>query len=158
EAPSIEGSQGNCHVCGYEGENGAITMRGEDRLNIRVLRDITGKPERCERYPDPAQRQRADHHHPKGDWQLLAQPTHRAHVLLVTHRRDDRASTEEQKGLEEGVGEEVENPKAIGAGAQADEHVAELRAGRIGDDLLDVVLNQANGGGEKRGYPAHDFD
>ena len=31
----------------------------------------------------------------KGDWQLLSEPTHRAHVLLVMHRGDHRAAAKE---------------------------------------------------------------
>ena len=51
----------------------------------------------------------------------------------------------------EGVGEEVEHGALVGADAGGNEHVAELRAGRIGDHPLDVVLRQADGGGEQGG-------
>ena len=80
---------------------------------------------------------------------VLAQAAHLAHVLLVMHRGDDRARAEEQQRLEEGVGEQVEDAEAVAADAEADEHVAELRAGRIGDDALDVVLHEADGRGEE---------
>jgi hypothetical protein len=56
-----------------------------------------------------------------------------AHVLLVVHGVDDAARAEEQERLEEGVSEEVEHRRAIGADAGGEEHVAELRAGRISD-------------------------
>ena len=39
----------------------------------------------------------------------------------------------------------------IGADAERHEHVAELRAGRIGDDALDVVLHEADGRREEGG-------
>ena len=62
---------------------------------------------------------------------------------------DHRAGAEEQQRLEEGVGEQVEHRRRIGADARGQEHVAELRAGRIGDHPLDVVLRQADRGGEQ---------
>ena len=45
-----------------------------------------GEANRGERNADAGQRQRADHHHPEGERDLVAQPAHRAHVLLVMHR------------------------------------------------------------------------
>ena len=65
------------------------------------------------------------------------------------HRGDDRAAAKEQQALEEGVRKKVENAEAVAANAEADEHVAELRARRIGDDLLDVHLNPGDGRSEE---------
>ena len=91
------------------------------------------------------QRQRADDHHDIGIRDAVLQAAHVPHVLLVMHGEDHRAGAEEQQRLEEGVREQVEHADRIGADAHGDEHVAELRAGRIGDDALDVVLHQADG-------------
>ncbi len=66
------------------------------------------------------------------------------------HGHDHGAGAEEQQRLEEGVGEQVEHADRIGAHAHGDEHVAELRAGRIGDDALDVVLHEPDGRREQR--------
>ena len=82
---------------------------------------------------------------------LRRETAHVAHVLLVMHGVDHGAGTKEQQRLEEGVGEQVEDADAVGADAAGDEHVAELRAGRVGDDALDVVLDEADGRGEERG-------
>ena len=82
---------------------------------------------------------------------MLPQAAIEAHVLFVVHGMDHRAGTEEQQRLEEGVGEQVEHRRAIGTAAGGEEHVAELRAGRISDHPLDVVLHHANGRGEQRG-------
>ena len=103
---------------------------------------------------DAGQRQRADHHHPVGRGDQRAQAAHLAHVLLVGDGMDDRARAEEQQRLEEGMGEQVEDRRRVEAQAERHEHVAELRAGRIGDDALDVVLHQADGRGEEGGEGA----
>ena len=65
---------------------------------------------------------------------------------------------EEQQRLEEGMRDEVEHRGLIGRDAGRKEHVAELRAGRIGDDFLDVVLRHADAGGEDAGGAADHHD
>ena len=50
----------------------------------------------------------SDEHHGVGNRDLAGDAAHIAHVLLVMHRVDDRASAKEQQRLEEGVGEQVE--------------------------------------------------
>ena len=81
-----------------------------------------------------------------------------AHVLLVMHGDDDRAGSEEQKRFEEGVSEQVEDADRIASDAEPDEHIAELRARRIGDDALDVVLDEADRRREKRRGRADEND
>ncbi len=107
---------------------------------------------------EAGQRQAADPHHHIGGLDVLPQAAHVAHVLLAADGMDHRAGAEEQQGLEEGMGEQVEDRGRIGRDAQREEHVAELRAGRIGDHALDVVLRQADGGGEEGGRGADHGD
>ena len=87
---------------------------------------------------------------------LMAQAAHLAHVLLAAHRMDDGARAEEQAGLEERVGHQVEDAGGVRAHADRREHVAELADGRVGEHLLDVVLRDADSRGEQRGQRADD--
>ena len=67
----------------------------------------------------------------------------------------DRAGTEEKAGLEEGVGEQMEDAAREVAGTDAHEHETELTDGGVGEDLLEVVLAQGDHGREERGQRAH---
>ncbi len=87
---------------------------------------------------------------------MLTQPAVIAHILLVVHRVDDRPRAQEQQRLEEGMREQVEHRRSVGAHARGEEHVAQLRAGRIGDHPLDVPLRRADRGGKYAGRRAHD--
>ena len=55
---------------------------------------------------------------------------------------DDATRTKEQQGFKEGVCEEVEHRRAVGRHARREEHVTELRAGRISDHALNIVLRE----------------
>ncbi len=100
---------------------------------------------------DPRDGQGADQEGPEGHRYLAAQPAHLPHVLLPGHGVDHRARAEEQQRLEEGVGEEVEHRHPERAHAAGQEHVAELADRRVGQDLLDVGLDEGHGGPQERG-------
>jgi len=53
---------------------------------------------------------------------------------------DDGSGAQEEKGLEKGMGREVEDPCGKGSHSHGGEHIAELTHGRISQDLLDIVL------------------
>ena len=142
QAPGIEGGQAGGDVGAQEGIDRAVAVRGECRLDDRVLGNEAGKTERREGMPTPVSESVPIIIIQNVNGIALPQPAHLAHVLLVMHRGDHRARAEEQQRLEEGMGEEVEHAEAVAADAEADEHVAELRAGRIGDHPLDVVLDE----------------
>src|SRR2546428_525889 len=69
---------------------------------------------------------------------VLAQTAHLAHVLLAAAAVDHRAGTEEETGLEEGVGHDMENRRGERADARGQEHESELRDRRVGQHFLDV--------------------
>jgi hypothetical protein len=92
----------------------------------------------------------ADEEGPVGLRHVLLEPAHLAHVLLAAAGVDHRARAEEEAGLEEGVGEDVEDAGDVGADPGGEEHVAELGDRRVGEHLLDVVLGEADGGREHR--------
>ena len=94
-------------------------------------------------------RQRADEERPVGNRQVLLQPAHVPDVLLAVQRMNHRAAAKEEQRLEEGVCVEMEDTGAEGAHAHRQEHVAELRDGRIREDALDVVLHQTDGAGKQ---------
>ena len=72
---------------------------------------------------------RRNHERPVGDRDVFLEATHLADVLFAVQRVDDRARAQEQAGLEERVGHQVEDAGAKRAHAHGQEHVAELRDG-----------------------------
>ena len=118
-------------------------MACSGRLDDRILGEIAGGKR------EAGERERADQHADVSHRQLVAQAAHFAHVLLVMHRVDHGARAKEQERLEEGMGEQMEHADRIGAHAHCDEHVAELRTGRVSDHALDVVLHEADSRGEE---------
>ena len=77
-------------------------------------------------------------------------------MLDRMHAVDDRAGCQEQAGLEERMRHQVEDARPIGAHAHADEHEPKLADRAVGQHLLDVVLEKADGSGEQRRGCTHD--
>ena len=125
-----------------------MARRAIGGLDRGVLRIEAGKAdlEALDRQARADQRNRADQHHRPGELHLRAHPAHITHVLFMMQAVDHAARAQEQQRLEEGMGEQVEHRRAIGANAGGEEHVTQLRTGGIGDHPLDVVLRQADGG------------
>jgi hypothetical protein len=92
----------------------------------------------------------ADLEHPRGPRQLLAEAAHLGDVARAAHGVHDRTGAQEQSRLEEGVREKVEDAAGEIAGAHAHEHETELADRGIGQHLLEVVLGEADDGGEQR--------
>jgi hypothetical protein len=105
---------------------------------------------------DPGNRQGRSQEGPVGDRHVLLEPAHLADVLLTAAGVDHRSRTEEEAGLEERMGQDMEDGGHEGADTGAEEHIAELGHGGVSQHLLDVVLHQTDGGGKDRGQSAND--
>ena len=128
----------HCHP----GERQEIRRRRQQQVGMRQRLDdgLLGEEAGEARHAD--QRQRTDGERRRGHRHAPRQPAHLPDVLPVVHRQDHRSRRQEQQRLEERVREQVKNARRIGRGAKRHGHVAELRQGRVGDDLLDVVGHQ----------------
>ena len=75
-------------------------------------------------------------------------------MLAVLHAVDDRAGRHEEQRFEEGVRDEMEGSRDVGADAERRHHKAELRNGRIREYRFDVILRYRHRRGEQRGESA----
>src|SRR5262249_37768353 len=73
-------------------------------------------------------------------------------------RVDDRARAQEEQRFKVGMRGEVENTPAVVMRGFAHEHIAQLADGRIGQDALDIELEDSDGRGKERCYSADDAD
>src|ERR1051326_5677560 len=74
------------------------------------------------------------------------------------HAGNYRTGAEEQQRLEEGVRDDVKDCSDKRADAARQEHVTELRDGRISQNFLDVVLRETDGGGKESSRRTDDSD
>ena len=84
----------------------------------------------------------------------LRSPPSLLDVRLVAVAVHHRARAEEEAGLEEGVGDEVQDRRPEHAHAHAHEHEAQLGDGGVGEHLLDVVLREGDQRRAERGQRA----
>ena len=89
---------------------------------------------------------------------IFSQTAHVAQILFTGEAVDHAARAEEEQRLEESVRHQVENAGGKSADAQAEKHVAELGDGGVREDLLDVVLDEADGSGEEGRERSDDCD
>src|SRR5438876_5944231 len=93
--------------------------------------------------------ERGDQHRPISGLDFLAEATHVAHVLLASHRVNDGARSEEEQRFEESMRHEVKNARTESPDSASQKHVAELADRRVGENFLDVGLNEADCGSEE---------
>ena len=82
------------------------------------------------------------------------QAAHLPQILFAVQAVNHSARAKEQQRFEERVRHQVEDARRERAHSDAQEHVAELRDGGVGEHFLDVHLRQADSGGEERGGQA----
>ena len=140
----------------------------------RGVATVNGLPEDFVLAEEPGERRNAgdrhggDHEGVRGPGQVAHEAAHVPHVLHlgvmalpaggvfgVLHGVDHAARPEKEARLEESVGHQVEDRRTKGSHAGAQEHVAELGNGGVGEDLLDVVLEECDGGCKEGGYGPH---
>ena len=120
----------------------AAAVRGEDE-DLVLREEARGQREGGER-------EGADDQQRRGERQRPAEAGHQVDVLAVRHSGDHRAGRHEQERLEEGVGHQVEEARRVGADPNADDHVADLAHGRVGDDPLQVGDDQRDRGRDQQ--------
>ena len=97
---------------------------------------------------------------------LFPEPSHQAHVLsqdwFVTHHLlhgvDHGAGAEEQHGLEEGMGHQVENAGNRGSTAHRKHHVSELGHRAVSQPFLEIHLGKSDRCTQEAGDRAHHSD
>src|ERR1700693_5223946 len=87
----------------------------------------------------------AEEHAPRSDFNLGPESAHVPHVLLAAHSVNNAAGGKEEQCFEEGMGHQVKHASAESANTAAEEHVAELADGGIGQNFLNVGLHQTDG-------------
>src|SRR3989339_1346860 len=105
---------------------------------------------------DPGQGQGGDGDADHGDEQLAPPLGCHGKEIVGAVMVDKDAGTQEQKGLEGGVGSQVvvageQGAGGQGGGSQPHGHEAQLANGGIGPDLLDIRGHQGNGGRQNQG-------
>src|SRR5438128_5108005 len=98
---------------------------------MRRMKDFVLAPETGEERK-AAQTQHADGISGESDRHELTQAAQATDILLLVTPMNDRAGTEKEQGLEEGVRDEMKHAHGDAAHAQAQHHEAELRNRRVG--------------------------
>src|SRR5512134_2576280 len=104
----------------------------------RVRQDLIFGPETCRDERETCERKTTDQERPECDRHLPTQATHIEHILgidfviagmqnTMLHAMNNRAGTQEEQGLEEGVRNEMEDRRHVCADPQRGDHEAKLR-------------------------------
>jgi hypothetical protein len=141
------------HVEGGEqrAEGRHVERRLRDGPVVGGVEDGVLRPEAGEDQREAAEGEHADGVGGEGKGHVAAEAAHAADILLAPAAVDNGACAEEEEGLEECVGDEVEHADRRAADAEAEHHVAELRDGGVSEDALDVPLRDGDGGAEESG-------
>ncbi len=147
--PAAEGQQVQAeHVEG--GEHGRDETQGPDEVMAAVEgggEDLALGPE-ARQGEDPGTGQGPDQESIGRHPHVGRQAAHPLDVVLPVQGQDHRSRSQEQEGLEEGMGDEMKHRGSIGPEARRQEHEAQLGNGGVGEDLLDIGLDAADAGGK----------
>ena len=140
-------------------QDGGQEAEDPQRLEVGegVVEHVALGPEARQRR-DAGDGQEADGEGDRGPLHVAAQRAHPFEVLFVLQPVDHRAGAQEEQALEEGVRHHEEDGGDVGARADRQDHVADLRDGREGQDLLDVLLRAGDGGRDEGGHGPDDGD
>ena len=147
QAETVDGGEQGAEHAACPQQRAMLRMRQRRQQN-RILAVETRGERQCD------QRGTADHEAPEGHWQVPAHRPHPEDVLLMVQAENDGARRQEQQGLEEGMGHQVEDGGGPGAHPQRQEHVANLADGGIGQNALDVALGQRRAARHQQGGQA----
>ena len=139
-SPGVEDGEGSADVTGDVETPVPAAARAHFKQQ-RVLREEAGE-EREGREREAAGEEAAER-----ERQSFAEAAHVVERLVAAHRRDHRAGGHKEQRLEEGVGHHVEEAADVGGGADAHNHVTDLRHRRVGDHALEVGHHEADAAG-----------
>src|SRR5215472_391347 len=137
-AEDVEGG----HARGYRAEPehpGRVMIGGDE--------DGVFAPEAGERR-NASNGEGGDQESPEGDGRVFFDPTHVTHILLAVTGVNDAAGAQEEQGFEERVRHQMPDSGGECSDSDAEEHVPKLRNGGVRENLFDIVLDQADSGGE----------
>ena len=147
----VEGGEQRGHQAD-EPQDRSRSRRKKGLVENCVLAEETGEGRDAGDGEDPGA------HGPEGDGHCFTQAPHGAHILLPAHGMDDRAGSQKEQALEEGMRDQVEDGRGVSGGSAGQEHIAELGDGGVGQHAFDVRLHHADGGREQGRGGADDCD
>ena len=136
----VEGGHPRSHGC-HQPEQEMAVGTGKGLPEDLILAEESGEA------GDTGNRQGGKEEGPEGDGGLSSQPSHLSHIQFSAQGVHHAPRPKEEKSFEEGMGHEVEDPCAESPHAHTQEHISQLADGRIGQDFLDIVLAESDGGG-----------
>src|SRR5260370_26021866 len=107
--------------------------QSDSPVNPAAIRTGEGLKQNCvfteesRQWPEPSDGKRSGGHSPERPRDLLAQPTHLAHVLLAANRMDYRAGGKKQESFEKRMRHQMEDAHRKLPHAAGQKHVTKLR-------------------------------
>src|SRR5438067_2434668 len=139
------------HVERYH-SRGDQSDQPEDPVSVSLVRECLPENlilrEKSAKWWKSCDGERSNRHHPECPRNQLSQSSHVAHVLLAAERVNHRSCCEKEQGFEKRMRHKVENARRERGHTAGHKHVAKLRDRGVCEDALNIVLHQADAGGE----------